>query len=209
MTFRKEREEVAYFMRRLYTQGLTTTSGGNISMRVGDKVVITPSQIDKGRLQEDQIGIVTLEGENLTPELPLSMETGMHLAIYKKRPDVRAVVHAHPVTASSFAVSKTSPIMTELAGETWALVGKPEFAPYEIMGSPELAEVVSETTLKSDAVLMENHGVLAVGNSLINAFNKLELMEAAAKTTLITKLIGNQEPLEADKLKALDLLMGR
>ena len=101
--YQEEREAVAYFMRRLYRQFLTTTSGGNISCRTADgNIVITASQSDKGEQSPDKVGIVTMNGENLTPHLKLSIETSMHLAIYRTRQDINAIVHAHPVTATLF-----------------------------------------------------------------------------------------------------------
>lgn len=209
-SYKKDMEEVAYFMRRLYAQKLTTTSGGNISFKINEThVLITPSQTDKCRLQGDEIGIVTLDGENLTPQFKLSMETGMHLAIYRKRSDVKAVVHAHPSTATAFAVSPEKEIRTDLAGETWALTGKPAFAPYALMGTPELAEIVSEHTLNADTVVMEHHGILAVGSSLLSAFNKLELIESSARLTLITDIMGTQRKMLPEQLAAIDTLMGR
>jgi L-fuculose-phosphate aldolase len=200
----KEREEVAYFMRRLYQQKLTTTSGGNISFRLDeDNALITPSQLDKGRLSAVQIGLVGLDGENKTPELPLSMETGMHLAIYKCRPDIKAIVHAHPVVASSFAATDRD-INCNLMGESRFVLGKPIKAKYALMGTPQLAEVVAEACLKTNVVLLENHGILAVGKTLLQAFDRLEVLEAAAKTSLIIELLGNKHELDKDQLREID-----
>src|SRR5665648_9691 len=101
--FKTERKEVARFMRRLYNHGLTTTSGGNISLRVTDDIiVITPSATDKGRMRWKEVGIMNIFGENLTPELKPSIEFDMHLSIFKKKEEVMAIVHAHPVFASAF-----------------------------------------------------------------------------------------------------------
>ena len=106
MIYEKERELVAAFMRRLYRQFLTTTSGGNISCRLPDgNIAVTASQSDKANQQAETVGVVTPDGETLTPELKLSIETGLHLAIYRVRPDVGAIVHAHPVTATFFTSS--------------------------------------------------------------------------------------------------------
>jgi len=105
--YKSERKEVAHFMRRLYKHGLTTTSGGNISLRLSDDLIlITPTATDKGRMKWKEVGIVNIFGENFTPQLKPSIETAMHLAIYKRKNDVSAIVHAHPVFASLFTAIK-------------------------------------------------------------------------------------------------------
>ena len=206
MDFAKGKEETAYFMRRLYEQKLTTTSGGNVSLRVGDKFLITPSQLDKGRIKAEEIGQITLDGENLTPHLKISMESKMHLAIYHKRSDVKAIVHAHPVYATSFAISGKE-IRTNLAGEAWAIIGKPVFAAYALMGSQNLADNVGRAALNGNCILMENHGILCVGENLLQAFDRLEVLEAAAKMNLITQLLGNSKELSPEELKEISLLI--
>jgi len=206
MKFLSQRKEVAYFMRRLYEQKLTTCSGGNISLKVDEnKILITPSQLDKARLTPEQIGIITVDGENLTPELKPSMETGMHLSIFKKRPDIKAVVHAHPPYATSFSTTNKK-INCKLNGEARFVIGEPLYTEYALMGSEKLAEIVSEATLNGNVVLMKNHGVLTVGKTLLEAFDRLEVFEASAKITLITELLGECKELSADELKAIDEL---
>lgn len=204
--FKEERREVAYFMRRLYKQKLTTTSGGNISLKIdNDNILITPSQLDKGRLNRKQIAITNIHGKNKTPELPLSMETGMHISIYKRRPEVNAIVHAHPAIASSFAVTRRE-INCRLLGEARAVIGTPVVAPYALMGTEELADIVSKASLKSEVVLMANHGVLTTGVSLLQAFDRIEVLEAAAKTTLITELLSEKRELNPNDLNDIDML---
>ena len=206
---RERREQAAYFMRRLYRQGLTTCSGGNLSVRCGNRyVLITPSGLDKGELQGEQIAILTPEGENLTPRLKTSIETEMHLMVLKARPDVSAVVHAHPVTASSFAAMER-PIDCRLTAEAYAVLGTPAYAPYALMGTRGLAEVVAESAKKSDAVVMQNHGVLTVGTSLLEAFDRMELLEAAARMTWIAESMRCARPMTEEMLKEIDDKLGR
>lgn len=206
--FLKEREEVAYFMRRLYQQKLTTTSGGNVSLRIDDKnILITPSQLDKARLKADQIGIVDIERNNKTPHLKLSMETGMHLAVFKARKDAKAIVHAHPVAASTFAVCNKE-INCKLMGEARYVLGNPRKAKYALMGTEKLAEVIAETAKITNVILLENHGILAIGKNLLEAFDRLEVLEAAAKTTLITEILGSKNELNPSQLKEIDALLG-
>jgi L-fuculose-phosphate aldolase len=186
--FKAERKEVARFMRRLYKHGLTTTSGGNISLRLSDELIlITPSATDKGRMKWKEVGIINILGENLTPHLRPSIETAMHLAIYKKKKEVTAIVHAHPVFASLFTAIRAK-INTNLTAEARAILGDPLFVKYAVMGSVALAEVAAENILKSDILLLENHGILTTGSNLLQAFDKIEVLENAAKMTLMSEI---------------------
>lgn len=201
--YREGRKEVASFMRRLYRQGLTTTSGGNISLRISDELIlITPSSTDKGRMKWKEIGIMTIEGENLTPALKPSIESGMHISIYRKKSDVRAIVHAHPVFASSFTATK-SKINTSLTAEAAFILGKPEIVPYALMGSRKLADIVAEYVEKSPVLLLENHGIVTTGSSLLQAFDRIEVLETAAKMTVIVDLIRNKSQLDEDRLREI------
>jgi len=188
-SFQSIREEVASIMRRLYSTRLTTTSGGNISFRLNeDLFAITPSQLDKATLTADIIAIVGFDNTNYTPHLPLSIESEMHRRVLLERKDINAVVHAHPVYASSFTAMK-KPINTKLLAESWFLLEEPAFAPYQRMGTPDLATSVVQSIAHSDVVLMENHGVLTVGKTLVNAFDLIEVLENSAKMTFITQMM--------------------
>lgn len=209
MRYSTERNEVAYFMRRLYRQGLTTTSGGNISCRCPDGIIaITASKLDKGELTADGVGLVTLERGVLTPKLNLSIETGMHLAIYNKCPAVNAIVHAHPQAACAFCASNKS-IDTHLTAEDYAIVGDPVLIPYEIMGSPELARATADNIGNTQVALLKNHGVIAVGATLLEAFDRLEVLENAAIHTILNNLIGGRVGLTDPQISDLDALVGR
>ena len=193
--YKKERKEVARFMRRLYKQGLTSTSGGNISLRISDDLIaITPSATDKGRMRWQEVGIMNIMGENLTPDLKPSIESGMHLAIYKRKTEIKAIVHAHPVCASSFTAMK-SRIETDLTAEACAILGTPAVVPYALMGTADLANLAAQNIENSDILLLENHGVLTTGANLLQAFDKTEVLENAARMTLIVNLTKKKSPL--------------
>jgi len=202
--YKKERKEVASFMRRLYKQQLTTTSGGNISMRMpGDIVLITPSATDKGRMKWKEVGIMNLLGENLTPDLKPSIEHALHLGIYKRNSMVSAIVHAHPVFATSFTATKCK-INTDLTAEARAICGNPRFVPYALMGSQDLADIVSEESSESDVMLLENHGILTTGPTLLSAFDKIEVLENAAKMSLIVAFTGKKRVLSTSRLHEIE-----
>ena len=187
-------------MKRTYDRGLTTATGGNISMRKGDVMLITPSGKDKGSLSADDIAEVRIStGENLTPEKRLSIETGMHRLIYLSRPDAGAVVHSHPVFASLFSASPER-IDTCIIAESWYLLGEVEKIPYALMGTDRLAELVAEHAGRGgNAFLLENHGALAIGRDPLSAFDRLECLEQAAKLTFLSKGIRINDINEEDR----------
>jgi L-fuculose-phosphate aldolase len=207
---KKIRKEVARFMRRLYDRGLTTACGGNISVRLEQGIFITPSSLDKGLIRSKQVGILTYEGENLTPELKPSIESAMHLAIYKKRPDISAIVHAHPPIATSFTAMKKK-INCCLIAEARAILGTPVLTPYALMGTATLAAAVAAAVTaesRPNVILLENHGIVCLGNDLLTAFDRMDVLEAAAKMTLITSLMTDTKPLNEKQLGEIDALMG-
>ncbi|OGV51007.1 MAG: hypothetical protein A2017_14125 [Lentisphaerae bacterium GWF2_44_16] len=211
MKLDEAKDTIAYFMRRLYTQGLTTTSGGNISMRWKDgTVLITPSASDKGQMKGCEIGQLDMDG-NITglPFRP-TIESRMHLGIYKSRPDVEAIVHAHPVNVSAFAASKAR-ISNKFLAESYAILGEIAYAEYYCMGSEELAKAVSAASASSNCIVMRNHGALAVGKSLLEAFDRLEVLEAAAKITIINRGVLRDDAVElgARDMAELDRFMKR
>lgn len=190
--FYKERVAVADFMKRLYDRQLTTASGGNISLRVSDdEFCITPSSLDKGSLTAESIAVVKFDGTNLTPELKLSIESEMHRQILLKRPDLHAVVHAHPVFASAFATAQPCVLDSRLIAETYFILGEIVNVPYFIMGSKELADAVSEAVVHNTAVLLENHGALCAAKDLLHAFDGIDLMERLAQMTILRRFIDN------------------
>lgn len=201
------KKEVAYFMQRLYKKGLTTSLGGNISCRVDEKTIaITASQTDKARINENEIGLVDLNGVALDPEIKVSMETWMHLGIYKERKDVNAIVHAHPPLSSVFAVSQKK-INCRLSGEGRALLGEPSYAPYALMGTKELAAIVSEYSRTSNVIFMQNHGLITMGETLLVSFDRLEVAEFTARLTILTNLMGGARELTDDELKEIDAIL--
>jgi L-fuculose-phosphate aldolase len=202
--YKKERKEVARFMRRLYERGLTSTSGGNISMRLTDDIIlITPSATDKGLMKWKEVAIMNILGENLTHDLKPSIESEMHLSIYRKKKEVTAIVHAHPVYASCFTAIKYN-INTSLTAEARAILGKPLMVPYALMGTKELAKVAAENILLSDILLLENHGILTTGSNLLQAFDKIEVLENAAKMTLISEITKRKSPLSKSRILEIE-----
>ncbi len=177
-------------MTRLYDRQLTTASGGNISLRINaDLFCITPSALDKGLLTFEDIAVVTLDGKNLTPALRLSIETEMHRLILISRPDCDAVVHTHPTYVSAFtAIQKDGKcaINTHLIAESYYILEDPVLVDYRLMGTVNLAEIAAVQAIDHDVLLLENHGAVTLGRSMLEAFDKMELLERSAQMTVIT-----------------------
>ncbi|MDA3910117.1 MAG: class II aldolase/adducin family protein [Bacteroidales bacterium] len=204
MNYLSEKREVAEIMQRLYKRGLTTCSGGNVSMRLDDgSMLITASQSDKGNIQADKIAHISAAGENLSADLRPSMETGMHWAIYQARPDVNAIVHAHPPKATAWACSKR-PLENNLCGEARYFLGEIVSADYQLMGSGALASDVAAALKDGKAILMQNHGALTVGDTLFNAYDRMEVLENLADLQIQVGLIGSPSVLTDEQLDAID-----
>lgn len=208
-----ERAQIAACMRRLYFKGLTTSSGGNISLRVGEKhVLLTPSALDKGELTAEQVLLSTLDGENLSPHLRPTLETNMHFAVYRARPDIRAIVHAHPVFATAFACVDRQ-LDTALTSEMYMHMQKIGFAPFATPGSAELGRLVGESLADTEVSLMQNHGIIAVGKTLHNAFDHVESVETFAKITFAAGVLAGGghavRPMNAEQLRSIDILCNR
>ena len=206
----EQKQAVADCMNRLYRQGLTTTSGGNISLRVSDDLILlTPSATDKGNMTAEQIAEIGMDGTNHTSQLKPSIETSMHLEIYKRHPHVQAIVHAHPPMASTFVAAR-KPINVRLIAEAYAIVGEPEYASYELMGTHELADSVAGCIKEhTSCVLMENHGVLCIGDTLLQAFDRIEVLENIAKINLNIAQLGGGVELNESQLREIAAMMGR
>lgn len=206
MSYTKEKNEISGLMQRLYNKGLTTCSGGNISLRISEKtMLITPSRIDKGNLSPEEICTLDMDGNITISGLKISMESKFHTAIYKKRPEINAIVHAHPVYATVFSLTDKK-FDTSLTGETRALLGTPSFAAYKLMGTEELAAEVSEACVHSNVIIMKHHGIITLGKTLFEAYDRMELCEVNAKMLYISGIMGFTERLSKNQTDQIDKL---
>ena len=184
------RDEIMRTMERIYRNRMTTTSGGNLSIRddSGD-IWISPARVDKGNLTRRDIVCVRTDGSVDGPHRP-SSEFPFHKAIYDRRPDVRAIVHAHPVALVAFSICRQTPD-TRLFHQAHSVCGRTGFAPYAIPGSTELGQNIAATFGEgADSVILENHGVVVGGESLAAAFERFEAFEFAGKTVIKARHLG-------------------
>lgn len=187
------RDQIELIMARIYGRDMTTTSGGNISVRDEDgHIWISPARVDKGNLKRGDMAKVSLEGELLEAPHPPSSECPFHLSIYRARPDIKAIIHAHPSALVSFSICAQVP-NTHVFPEAWNVCGEVAFAPYALPGSEQLGINIAEQFSASEntlCVVLENHGVVVGGGSLADVFKRFETLEFTAKTILQAKNIG-------------------
>jgi L-fuculose-phosphate aldolase len=194
------RDEIVQTMERIYRYRMTTTSGGNLSIRDenGD-VWITPASIDKGALRPEDVVCVRADGcvEGLHCA---SSEHPFHRAVYQARPDIRAVVHAHPVALVAFSICRTVPD-TCLFPQAFHVCGKVGYAPYALPGSEQLGRNIADVFgAGHHCVLLENHGAVVGGADLQEAFQRFETLEFTAKTAIKAGLLGRVRPLTDEQL---------
>lgn len=195
-------EQVAAVMRRVYDRGLTTATGGNISIKDenGD-IWITPKGFDKGSLTKEDIVCVHPDGTYDGIHEP-SSEIFFHRATYRARPDFHAVVHAHPVYCISYSLARTLP-RVDLLPDTLRLCQNMRMSKYAMMGSAALGEnMYAEFSKGADVVFLENHGVCVGGKHLLDAYQLFETIEYAAKLALLSKKLGAPRGLTSDQVSA-------
>ncbi|MCD0462448.1 class II aldolase/adducin family protein [Roseiconus lacunae] len=194
------RDEIMRTMDRIYRYRMTTTSGGNISIRdsAGD-IWISPARVDKGNLTRSDIVCVHEDGTT-DGRHPPSSEFPFHKAIYDARPDIRSIVHAHPVALVAFSICRKLPD-TRLFHQAHSVCGKVGFAPYACPGSQALGESIAETFSNGcDSVILENHGVVVGGDNLAAAFERFEAFEFAGKTLIKANQLGDVRFLDETQL---------
>ncbi len=183
---------------------MTTLSGGNLSIRdYNGDIWISPAGVDKGNLTPGDIMCVKDNGEIIGKHKP-SSELPFHVSIYKARPDIKAVVHAHPPALVSFSIVRNLPD-TNIIPQAKRVCGNVGYAPYALPGSKKLGENIAETFGKGfDVVLLENHGVATGGKDILNAFHKLETLEFCARTIIQAKRIGDFSTLTEEQISFFD-----
>lgn len=197
------RRQIVRIGKMLHERGYIAACDGNISVRLDEeRVLVTPTAMSKGAMQSADLLIVDREGRKLKGRREVTSEIGMHLLIYRMRPDVRAVVHAHPKTATGFAAAGI-PLDKPLVCEVVIGLGQIPLAPYGTPGTPELAQTLEPFVPTYDAILMANHGVVTYGIDLQSAYMKMETVEHFAQITLITRILGQQQVLECGDLDKL------
>lgn len=197
------REELVSFGKMLHAQGFVAATDGNLSVRLdSDRVLVTPTGFSKGMMRQEDMVIVDLHGKKLSGFYNPSSEITMHLTIYRMRPDVGAVVHAHPCTATGFASAGIA-LDEPLCSEVVITLGAVPLAPYATTGTMELSDSLRPFIPFHDAILMANHGVVAYGEDLRRAYMRMEAVEHYAKIVLATRQLGSARSLNSRELEKL------
>ncbi len=202
------RKQIVEIGKRIWIRGYVASNDGNISVKLNDdEVLTTPTGVSKGFMTTDMIikcdrtGKVIAGSKDFRP----SSEVKMHLDIYKERPDIRSVVHAHPPYATSFAVAGI-PLNKCVLPEAIIVIGAVPIAPYGLPSTMEIPDRARPFIQKSDAILLENHGALTLGSDLLNAYHKMETLEHTASIVWKAIQLGNMNVLpegERDRLMTL------
>jgi L-fuculose-phosphate aldolase len=194
------RDQIVLIISRIYNRGLTTTSGGNVSI-IDDNgdIWVTPSAIDKGSLRASDIVLVKKDGTIVGKHKP-SSEFPFHKAIYEIRPELKAVIHAHPPALVSFSIAHTIPD-TNVIPQAKYVCGPIGYAPYALPGSDDLGDSIANVFKENyKAVIMENHGTVVGGSDMGDAFQRFETLEFSARTIINGKTIGEVKALSDEQI---------
>ena len=197
------KKEICEIGRRIYMNGFVAANDGNISVKVSEnEYYCTPTGVSKGFMTPDMIIKIDADGNKLEGKLNPSSEIKMHMRVYRERPDVNAVVHAHPPTATAYAVAGI-PLDKYLLPEAILVLGDVPICKYGTPSTMEIPDSLEPYIQTHDAFLLQNHGALTVGCNLTKAFFVMEEVEFSAKIALMAQQLGNQNELTCDELAKL------
>ena len=199
----EHRRDIVEVCKRLYQKGFVASNDGNVSVRLSDKEVLaTPTGMSKGEITSNQLIKVNIDGEVIEGFLKPSSELKLHLHIYKSRPDVKSVVHAHPPISTGFAVAGIA--LDQMAiPEVIATLGTVPLAPYATPSTEELAHTVDGYIEKCNAILLSNHGVVTVGTDVFSAYYTMERVEHSAYIIWVARSLGGEKPLSQENINKL------
>ena len=204
------RTDIVEVGRRLWQRGFVASNDGNISVRLGpDRLMMTPASVSKGFMTPEMMVVTDLDGQVIeaAPGRKPSSEAMMHLAAYRQRPDIGAVVHAHPPTATGFAVAGI-PLDRAVLAEVVTTLGSIPIAEYATPSTRALADTVGSLLKAHDGVLLANHGAIALGKDLFSAYYKMETIEHFATISLVARQLGREHLLSRGEVERLQELRG-
>ena len=202
---REYREDIVQIGRLVFQKGWVAANDGNITIRLDpERVLATPTGVSKGMMHPDDLIVMDMQGNKISGRLQGTSEIGMHLTVYKMRPDVKAVVHAHPPVATGYATAGRQ-LNEALLPEVIISLGCVPLADYGLPGTPALTEGMLPLIPKYDALLMANHGAVCYGEDVYKAYFRMETMEHFARIQLVAELLGGPRVLpRAEVEKLLD-----
>lgn len=202
------RADIVEVGRRLYARAYTASNDGNISARLdAARLLVTPKSVCKGFMTPEMMCITDLDGRKLAGDRDPSSEIQMHLEVYRQRPDVNAVVHAHPPVATAFAVAGI-PLDRAVLAEVVTTLGSVPIADYATPSTKELPEAVRKYVKAHDGMLLANHGALTLGVDLFSAYYKMETIEHFANISFMARMLGGERLLSREEVGRLQGLRG-
>lgn len=206
MSEHEYRHEILRLGKLLHDKGFIAATDGNISVRLPDNTVLaTPTCMCKGMMTAEDLVKVDVSGRKIAGFREVSSEIAMHLMIYRMRPEITGIVHAHPPTATGFAAAGMA-LEQALVSEIVLALGKVPLAKYGTPGTEELLDSLEPLVPDHNAILMANHGVVTYAEDLITAYMNMETVEHFAKIALVTHQIGRQEVLSNENVSKLMVL---
>ena len=203
-----KRADIVEVGRRLHERAYVASNDGNISVRLDDeRLLTTPKGVSKGFMTPDMLVVTDLKGKKLAGERDPSSELLMHLAVYERRTDISAVVHAHPPVATGFAVAGI-PLDRAVLAEVIATLGSIPIADYGTPSTHELADAVGKYIKVHDGLLLANHGAITVSDGLMSAYYKMETVEHFARISVVARLLGRERLLSREEVNRLQDLRG-
>ena len=198
----QHKQQIVEIGQWIYQKGFVSSADGNISYREENEVLMTPKGLCKGRLTVEDIVKTDLQGNQLAGSRQPSGEISMHLEAYNNRPDINAVVHAHPVHATAFAVAGLS-INKPILSEVVLTLGCIPLAEYATPTTPELATVLRKFIPNYNAILLANHGAISFGETLMEAYYRMETLEHTAHIATLTRVLGRETVISDENLDKL------
>jgi L-fuculose-phosphate aldolase len=203
------REEIVRIGRQMHALGFSPGTAGNLSIRLDHhRILASPTGCSKSLLKSDDMVIVDLDGNKLSGSRNVTSEIGMHLIVYRMRPDISAVVHTHPPIATAFAACRRA-LDRPLCSEILMTTGPVPLAQYATTGTNEVSASIEPFIPHHDAILLANHGLITYGKSLMDAFMKTETVEHFAQVCLAAHQLGGAVELNQDDLNKLEFARAR
>jgi L-fuculose-phosphate aldolase len=202
------RADIVEAGRRMYARAYVASNDGNISARLDEgRLITTPKSVSKGFMTPDMLVIVDYDGRKLSGDRDASSELPMHLEVYRNRPDVNAVCHAHPPLATGFAVAGI-PLTRAVLAEVITTLGSIPIAEYGTPSTAELPAAVRKYIKAHDGMLLANHGAVTCGPTVMSAYYKMETIEHFAKISLVARLLGRENLISREEVERLQGLRG-
>ncbi len=199
----QHRKEMIEIGKRVHQHGWISATDGNFSVKIGDdRILTTPTGVHKGYLEMEDFIIVDMEGKKISGTRNPSTEIDMHLTCYKQRPDISAVIHAHPTFCIAFSVAGIQ-LAQCLLPEVVFTLGSIPTADYAPPSTDQVSQSIEEPIKEYDAVILERHGSVTVGKDIFGAYNSLERMEHVAEITYHARALGNARPMTSDQVNEL------